>query len=63
MKKIVYQIPEVKVKALYLEQLMAGGSVTGDVDGGGGPGYGEVDDDGTMDPNAKTFGNRSVWDD
>ena len=63
MKKITYQIPEVKVKTLFMEQLMAGGSVTGDVDGAGGPSFGGVDEDGTLDPAAKTFEHHSVWDD
>lgn len=63
MKKIAYQTPEVKVKALFMDQLMAG-SVTGDVDGGGGLGYGGVDENGTIDPGAKDgFKSHSVWDD
>jgi len=62
MKKIAYQTPEVKVKALFMDQLMAG-SVTGSIDGGDGPGNGGVDDDGTLDPAAKGFDTHSVWDD
>ena len=63
MKKIAYQTPEVKVKALFMDQLMAG-SVIGSIDGGDGPGYGGVDENGTIDPAAKDgFKSHSVWDD
>ncbi len=61
MKKIAYQTPEVKVKALFSEQLLAGSGVvgTGDVE----IGYGGVDD-GTHNPDAKDgFKSHSVWDD
>lgn len=63
MKKIAYQTPEVKVKALFMDQLMAGSTgVTGDVDNGGGPGYGGIADG--QDPEAKDgFKTHSVWDD
>jgi len=62
MKKIVYIAPEVKVKALYLEQLMAAASgVTGT--GGAEIGYGGVDD-GSNEPAAKNdLTIHSVWDD
>lgn len=62
MKKIAYQTPEVKVKALFMESLMAGSNGVhgdGDVDAG----YGGIDD-GTHDPEAKDgFKSHSVWDD
>lgn len=61
MKKLAYQIPEVKIKALYMEQLMTGsitatGGFTDDI-GYGGPADGEGDakEDG--------FKSHSVWDD
>ena len=58
MKKIAYQTPEVKVKALFSEQILAG-SVTAPEQG---IGYGGVDD-GTHDPDAKTnIETHSVWD-
>ncbi|MCR5132219.1 MAG: hypothetical protein K6C10_12270 [Prevotella sp.] len=61
MKKIVYIAPEVKVKALYMEQLMAGSGVTADDQG---IGYGGVDDGGSMVPDAKSdLTINSVWDD
>lgn len=61
MKKIAYQTPKVKVKALFSEQLLAGSGVvgTGDVE----IGYGGVDDNGKKDPDAKVFDSHSVWDD
>ena len=65
MKKIAYQTPEVKVKTLFMETLMAGSNgVHGDgadVDAG----YGGIDPgDGTVDPEAKDgFKSHSVWDD
>jgi len=64
MKKIVYIAPEVKVKALYMEQLMAGGSVTGIIDDETQIGYGGVDEEGKLDPAAKSdLTIHSVWDD
>ena len=60
MKKIEYQTPEVKVKALFSEQLLQG-SVTGT--GGAEIGYGGVDD-GTHDPDSKdVIQTHSVWED
>ncbi len=60
MKKIAYQTPEVKVKALFMESLMAGSGVSAPDQG---IGYGGVDDSGEKDPDAKVFGSHSVWDD
>lgn len=58
MKKIAYQTPEVKVKALFMDQLMAG-SVTAPEQG---IGFGGEDDG--SDPEAKDgFKSHSVWDD
>jgi len=63
MKKIAYQTPEVKVKTLFMESLMAGSGVTGDVNGET-IGYGGEDTGGTIDPGAKDgFKSHSVWDD
>jgi hypothetical protein len=63
MKKIAYQTPEVKVKTLFMESLMAGSgngvTGTGAVD----VGSGDWDDNGEKDPEAKNFGGNSVWDD
>ena len=61
MKKIAYQTPEVKVKALFMESLMQGSGVTGTGDAQiGWGGY----DDGTHDPDAKDgLKPSSVWDD
>ena len=60
MEKIAYQTPEVKVKALYMQQLMAGSVTSDDL----GIGYGGVDDGGTQDPDAKDgLKSHSVWDD
>lgn len=66
MKKIAYQVPEVKIKALFMEQLMAASpnGVTGTVDDGdedgiGWGGKGSSDDD----PDAKLYEGTSVWDD
>jgi len=63
MKKIAYQTPEVKVKALFMESLMQGSGVTGRIDDNPTFGSGGSDNDGTMDPEAKNFSGRSVWDD
>lgn len=59
MKKIAYQTPEVKVKALIMDQLMAGSVTAPDQ----GIGYGGVDEEGEKDPEAKLFQSTSVWDD
>lgn len=63
MKKIAYQTPEVKVKALFMESLMQGSgngiTGTGVVD----LGSGGTDTDGVLDADAKNFGGHSVWDD
>ena len=63
MKKIAYQTPEVKVKTLFVESLMAGSgngvTGTGAVD----VGSGDWDDNGEKEVDAKNFGNNSVWDD
>lgn len=59
MKKIAYQTPEVKVKALFMDQLMAGSVTAPDQGiGWGGPGDG-------MEGDAKEDGiqTHSVWDD
>jgi hypothetical protein len=64
MKKIAYQTPEVKVKALFMESLMQGSNgVIGT--GAAEIGWGGVDPgDGTVDPEAKDgFKSNSVWDD
>ena len=60
MKKIAYQTPEVKVKALFMENLMAGSGVSASDQG---IDYGGVDDNGEKDPDAKVFDSHSVWDD
>ena len=60
MKKIAYQTPEIKVKALFMEQLMQGSGVSASEQG---IEYGGIDEEGKKDPDAKVFGNRSVWDD
>ena len=62
MKKIIYQTPEVKVKALFMDQLLQGSGVYADgadVDSD----YAGADVDGSKDPDAKVFDNSSVWDD
>lgn len=65
MKKIEYQTPV--IKTLTMECLMQDASgnngVSGTVDGTPSIGEGGIDEGGTMDPDAKVFGNRSVWDD
>lgn len=63
MKKIAYQTPEVKVKALFMESLMQGSGITGTIDDTPTIGSGGSDDNGTIDPEAKNFGGHSVWDD
>lgn len=61
MKKIEYQAPV--IKTLTSEFIMQGASQGVHGDGAGvDAGYGGIDD-GTQDPEAKAFGNRSVWDD
>lgn len=63
MKKIAYQTPEVKVKALFMDQLLAG-SMKVNIDDQPTIGGGGSDDDGTLDPAAKDgFNSHSVWDD
>jgi len=61
MKKIVYQTPEVKVKALVMDYLLEG-SIKGtgpDIDLGYNPGDGSL-----VDPDAKDgIESHSVWDD
>ena len=61
MKKIAYQTPEVKVKALFMESLMQNSGVKGggdvNID------YGGVDENGEKDPSAKLYEGTSVWDD
>lgn len=62
MKKIAYQTPEVKVKTLFMESLMAGSGLTGS--GGATIGNGGTDTDGELEPTAKDgFNTHSVWDD
>ena len=61
MKKIVYQTPEVKVKALFMDQLMAG-SISGTGAGTEDLGYGGVSD-GEGDAKEDGFKSHSVWDD
>ena len=64
MKKIVYQAPEVKVKALNMEQLMAGSGVQGtDENGVVIIDYGGIDEDGNLEADAKLYEGTSVWDD
>ena len=61
MKKIEYQTPV--IKTLTTEVIMQDASQRIHGEGGGvDAGYGGVDD-GTNDPEAKAFDNRSVWDD
>lgn len=67
MKKIEYQTPV--IKTLTMEHLMqnaasgGGSGVTGEIDTDPVFGDGGIDGDGTIDPDAKTFGHCSVWDD
>lgn len=65
MKKIAYQTPEVKVKTLFIESLMAGSNGVHGDGAGVDAGYGGIDPgDGTVDPEAKDgFKSNSVWDD
>lgn len=59
MKKIAYQIPEVKVKALFIDSLMQGSGVTAP-----GQGIGFGGEDNGSDPEAKDgLKPSSVWDD
>lgn len=63
MKKIAYQTPEVKVKTLFMESLMAGSNGVHGDGAGVDAGYGGITD-GTLDPEAKDgFKTHSVWDD
>lgn len=62
MKKIAYHTPV--IKTLTMEFLMQSASgAQGTVDGNPAIGSGGTDTDGTLDPDAKVFDNRSVWDD
>ena len=64
MKKIAYQTPV--IKTLTSEVIMQGGSTGNGVTGTGAAELGSGGIDNTeegMDADAKTFGNRSVWDD
>ena len=62
MKKIAYQAPVIKTLTMeYLMQAASGNGVTGT--GAAELGSGGIDEDGTIDPDAKAFGNSSVWDD
>ena len=62
MKKIAYQAPVIKTLTMeYLMQVASGNGVTGTGDAE--IGSGGIDEGGTMDPDAKVFDNRSVWDD
>jgi hypothetical protein len=65
MKKIAYQTPV--IKTLTSEVIMQGGStgngVTGAVDDTSEIGAGGIDETGEKNPDAKIFGNSSVWDD
>ena len=65
MKKQDYIKPIVKILPVGSDELLAGSGVTGDIGDGTGPGYGGVDDDGSLDPGAKehNFSSYSVWDD
>ena len=59
MKKIAYQTPEVEIKTLFMESLMAGSGVTAPDQG---IGFGGEDDG--SDPEAKDgLKPSSVWDD
>ena len=58
MKKIAYQTPEVKVKALFMDQLMTGSVTAPDQ----GIGYGGVSD-GEGDAKEDGIKTHSVWDD
>ena len=65
MKKIEYQTPV--IKTLTMEHLMqntgSGNGVTGVFEDDDKVNEGGIDDDGSLDPAAKDFSNRSVWDD
>ncbi len=64
MKKIAYQTPVIKTLTMeYLMQTASGNGVTGAVDDTSEIGAGGIDETGEKDPDAKIFGNRSVWDD
>lgn len=53
MKKLQYIQPSTEVNEIALVQMISTSGVTGSVDGGDGPGYGGVDDDGELDPGVK----------
>lgn len=63
MKKIAYKTPV--IKTLTSEVIMQGGSTVNGVTGTGAAeiGSGGYDENGEKDPEAKAFGNHSVWDD
>ena len=62
MKKTAYQTPVIKTLTMeYLMQAASGNGVTGT--GSAEIGAGGYDETGEKDPDAKAFGNRSVWDD
>jgi hypothetical protein len=62
MKKIAYQTPVIKTLTMeFLMQAASGNGVTGT--GAVEIGEGGIDEEGNLDPAAKDFGNRSVWDD
>ncbi|MBR5697581.1 MAG: hypothetical protein IKX44_03020 [Prevotella sp.] len=65
MKKIAYQTPVIKTLTMeFLMQSASGGSgATGEMNGETIIGDGGIDDDGSLDPDAKIFGTHSVWDD
>ena len=46
-----------------MQSASGGNGVTGEIDNTPTFGEGGTDIDGTVDPDAKAFGNRSVWDD
>ncbi len=64
MKQIAYQAPVIKTLTMdFLMAATSGNGVTGVFEDDDKVGEGGIDDTGSLDPAAKTFGNRSVWDD
>ncbi len=61
MDKKLYIQPQTEITKAVLTQMLAG-SVTGSIDGGDGPGYGGVDDEGTLDPGVKGEAWTDIWD-
>lgn len=61
MDKKLYIQPQTEITKAVLTQMLAG-SVTGSIDGGDGPGYGGVDDDGSQDPGVKGEAWTDIWD-